>query len=160
VREAVRSLDPSMPIAELRTLERVADNSVAQQRFTTLLLTLFALLALTLATIGIYGVISLLVTRRRQEIGIRLALGARPATILGMVIRRGMALAGLGVLAGILGAFALTSVLTSMLYGVTRFDLATFAAVPVVLAAVALAACLVPAGRAARVAPVVALRED
>jgi putative ABC transport system permease protein len=160
VRETVRSMDPNMPIADLRTLERVADASLAQARFTTLLLALFAALALTLATIGIYGVISLLVTRRRQEIGIRMALGARPQAILTMVLRRGMTLAAIGVVAGVVGAFALTSVLNTLLYGVTRFDPTTFIVVPLILAAVALAACLIPAGRAARVAPLVALREE
>jgi putative ABC transport system permease protein len=160
VRETVRSLDPNLPLAEVQTLERVADDSLSQARFTTTLLALFAVLALTLATIGIYGVISLLVTRRRQEIGIRMALGARPGSILTMVVRRGMTLAGVGVLLGLVGAVLLTRVLTSLLYGVTRFDPVTFAIVPVVLALVALLACLIPAGRAATVDPVVALREE
>ena len=160
VRETVRSMDPNMPIADLRTLDDVADGALAQARFTTTLLALFAVLALTLATIGMYGVISLLVTRRRQEIGIRMALGAKPGAILGMVLRRGMTLAGVGVVLGVAGALVLTSVLASMLYGVTRFDPVTFAIVPVMLGGVALLACLVPAGRAARVAPLVALRED
>jgi ABC-type antimicrobial peptide transport system permease subunit len=160
VRQAVRSLDPNLPLADIQTLERVADDSLSQARFTTTLLALFAALALTLATIGIYGVISLLVTRRRQEIGIRIALGARPASILTMVVRRGMTLAGVGVLLGLAGAVLVTRVLTSLLYGVTRFDPVTFAIVPAILAAVALVACLIPAGRAATVDPVIALREE
>ena len=160
VRETIRSLDPNLPVADVRTLQSVADDSLAQARFTTLLLGLFALLALALATIGIYGVISLLVTRRRQEIGIRIALGARRSTILAMVIRRGMVLAGIGVLAGVVGAAALTRIVASMLYGVTAYDAATFAAVPLILATVALLACLVPAARAAAVEPVTALREE
>jgi putative ABC transport system permease protein len=160
VRTTVRSLDPNLPLADIRTLERVADDSLSQARFTTMLLALFAALALTLATIGIYGVISLLVTRRRQEIGIRIALGARPSSILSMVVRRGMALAALGVGLGLVAALLLTRVLTSLLYGVTRFDVMTFAVVPALLAAVALVACLIPAGRAATVNPVVALREE
>ena len=159
-RQTVRSLDPNLPIAEVRTLERVADDSLSQARFTTLLLGLFAALALTLATIGIYGVISLLVTRRRQEIGIRMALGARPGLILGMVLRRGLALAAVGVVIGLGSALVLTRVLGSMLYGVSRFDATTFAAVPLLLAAVAVLACVVPASRAATVNPVVALREE
>ena len=159
-RQTVRSLDPNLPIADVRTLERVADESLSQARFTTLLLGLFAALALTLATIGIYGVISLLVTRRRQEIGIRIALGARPASILNMVLRRGLTLAGVGVAAGLVAAILLTRVVTSLLYGVSRFDVTTFAAVPLILAAVALLACLIPASRAASLNPVAALREE
>jgi putative ABC transport system permease protein len=160
VRQTVRSLDPNLPLADIQTLERIADDSLSQARFTTMLLALFAALALTLATIGIYGVISLLVTRRRQEIGIRIALGARPGSIVNMVVRRGMTLAGVGVLFGLVGALLLTRVLTSLLYGVTRFDPLTFAIVPAILAAVALLACLIPAGRAATVDPVIALREE
>jgi putative ABC transport system permease protein len=160
VRQTVRSLDPNLPLAEIQTLQHVADDSLSQARFTTILLALFAALALTLATIGIYGVISLLVTRRRQEIGIRIALGARPGSILNMVVRRGMTLAGVGVLLGLAGAALLTRVLTSLLYGITRFDPVTFATVPAILAAVALLACLIPAGRAATVDPVIALREE
>ncbi|MGQ0429523.1 MAG: ABC transporter permease, partial [Gammaproteobacteria bacterium] len=160
VRQTVRSLDPNLPIADVQTLEKVMANSLSQARFTTVLLGLFALLALTLASIGIYGVIAILVSRRRQEIGIRVALGARPSSIVRMVVRRGMILAAAGVAIGLAGAVAVGSVLNSMLFGVSRFDPATFAAVPALLAAVALLACLVPAGRAARVSPMVALRED
>jgi putative ABC transport system permease protein len=160
VREAVRALDRNLPIADVRTLQRVADDALSQARFTTMLLGLFAGLALTLATIGIYGVISLLVTRRRQEIGIRMALGARKASILQMVVKRGMVLAAIGVALGVTGAIWITRVLTALLYGVGQFDPLTFAAAPVVLATVALAACLIPAVRAAAVDPVVALREE
>jgi putative ABC transport system permease protein len=160
LRQTVRSLDPTLPIADVQTLEKVMANSLSQARFTTTLLGLFAALALTLASIGIYGVIALLVSRRRQEIGIRMALGARPRSILAMVVRRGMLLAATGVAIGLLGAVALGSVLNSMLFGVSRFDPATFATVPVLLATVALVACLIPAGRAANVSPMVALRED
>jgi putative ABC transport system permease protein len=160
VRQTVRTLDPNLPLADVKTLDTVASDALSQPRFTTLLLALFAGLALALATIGIYGVISLLVTRRRQEIGIRIALGARPGSILGMVVRRGMALAGIGVALGLLAAVLLTRLLTSLLYGITRFDLPTFALVPATLAAVALVACLIPAARAASVDPMVALREE
>jgi len=138
----------------------VTGDALSQARFTTLLLGLFAGLALTLATIGIYGVISLLVARRRREIGIRMALGARPASILGMVVGRGMTLTAFGVVTGMVAAVALTRVVANLLYGVTRFDPLTFAAVPVVLTSVALLACVIPARRAARVSPIVALREE
>jgi predicted permease len=160
IRRTVRALDPNLPVADVRTLERVADESLARPRFTTTLLAVFAALALTLATIGIYGVVSLLVTRRRQEIGIRMALGARRGTILHMVLRRGMGLAAVGLVIGLTGALWLTGALTSLLYGVTRFDPLTFAAAPALLAAVALLACVIPAVRAASVNPVIALREE
>ena len=144
----------------MRTLEQVTGDALSQARFTTLLLGLFAGLALTLATIGIYGVISLLVARRRREIGIRIALGARPLWILGMVVGRGMTLTAFGVVAGLVAAVALTRVVANLLYGVTRFDPLTFAVVPVVLTSVALLACVIPARRAARVSPIVALRQE
>jgi putative ABC transport system permease protein len=160
VREAVRSLDPNLPVADIRTLERVTDDSLARPRFTTFLLGLFAALALTLATIGIYGVISLLVTRRRQEIGIRMALGAAPLAIVRMVLRRGALLAALGVGVGLVSAALLSRIVASMLYGITPFDPITFATIPVVLLIVAMVASLIPAGRAATVDPVVALREE
>jgi len=159
-RRTLRTLDPNLPMADARPLAQVVDDALATARFATQLLALFAVLALTLAAIGIYGVISLLVARRRQEIGIRMALGARPALILRMVIGRGLALAATGVAFGLAAAALLTGALGSLLYGVTRFDPVTFALVPGVLATVALLACLVPAGRAARLDPVRALRED
>jgi putative ABC transport system permease protein len=156
----VRALDPRLPIADVRSLQRVADDSLSQPRFTTMLLTLFALLALTLAAIGIYGVISLLVARRRQEIGIRLALGARRRVILQMVVGRGMLLVAIGVAIGLAGAAWLTRVLGGLLYGVTRFDPLTFVTAPALLAGVALVACLLPAVRAAAVDPAITLREE
>jgi ABC-type antimicrobial peptide transport system permease subunit len=142
------------------TLEQVTGDALSQARFTALLLGLFAALALTLATIGVYGVISLLVARRRREIGIRLALGARPAWILGMVVGRGMTLTAFGVITGVVAAAALTRVVANLLYGVTRLDPLTFAAVPVALTSVALLACVIPARRAARVSPNRRFREE
>jgi putative ABC transport system permease protein len=160
IRRTVHALDPNIPVADVRTLERVADDSLARPRFTTTLLGIFAGLALTLATVGIYGVVSLLVTRRRQEIGIRMALGAQRGSVVRMVLKRGMVLAAIGLVIGLTGALWLTGALTSLLYGVTRFDPLTFAVAPGLLAAVALLACVVPAARAAGVNPVVALREE
>jgi putative ABC transport system permease protein len=159
-RTLVRSMDPNLPLSDVRSLERVTDDALSQARFAAQLLALFAMLALTLAAIGIYGVIALLVTRRRQEIGIRMALGARPGMILGMVVRRGMGLAAVGVVVGLAGAALLTRAINELLYGVTRFDPFTFATVPALLATVALLACLIPAGRAATMDPVTALREE
>jgi putative ABC transport system permease protein len=158
VRAVVKALDPNLPVANIQTIQRIADDALARPRFITTLLTLFAALALALATIGIYGVISLLVSRRKHEIGIRIALGAQRATILQMVIGRGVALAGLGVAFGLAGAIALTSAVSGMLYGVSRLDPVTFVSAPAVLVVVAVAACLVPAIRAAGMDPLVALR--
>jgi putative ABC transport system permease protein len=158
-RAVVRSLDPELPIAEVRTLRQVTADALAPARFTASLLAAFAALALVLATVGIFGVLSLLVARRHQEIGIRMALGASASAITGMILGRGMALAAIGVGAGLLAAVALTRVVTSLLYGVTELDPLTFAAAPALLVLVALVACLVPARRAARLDPVVALRE-
>src|SRR5262249_25819727 len=121
---------------------------------------LFGALALILATVGLYGVISLLVARRRREIGIRLALGARAITILGMVLTRGGALVAAGVAAGLAAAAAFTRVLATLLFGVTPLDPMTFAAVPGVLTCVALLACVIPASRAARLNPMTALRQE
>jgi putative ABC transport system permease protein len=160
VRDQVRSLDPNLPLAEVRTLERVSADALSPARFTTLLLALFAGLALSLATIGIYGVVSLLVARRRREIGIRMALGAYSTSIVGMVVRRGITLVAVGVGVGLVAAAGLARVVASLLYAVTPFDPLTFMAVPVLLASVALLACAIPAGRAARLNPVVALREE
>jgi putative ABC transport system permease protein len=160
VKQTVRALDPNVPVADVRTLEAVASASLAQARFTTTLLGLFAALALTLATIGIYGVISLLVTRRRQEIGIRIALGARRTSIVGMVLQRGLVLASVGVVVGLGAALLLARVMQSLLYGVSPFDGTTFAVVPLLLGTVAVLACMIPARRAATVNPVVALRDE
>ena len=159
VRETVRSMDPDLPLSDVRTLEAVTADALAEARFTTQLLTLFAVLALVLATIGIYGVMSLLVTRRGHELGIRMALGAQPGAIVKMVVRRGLWLAATGIGIGLVAAVALSSVVASLLYGVTRFDAVTFVVVPVILATVALLACLIPARRAGQADPLVALRE-
>jgi len=158
--EAVRSMDPNLPLAEVRTLDQVAAAALSQARFTTLLLAGFAGLALMLATIGIYGVISLLVARRRREIGIRLALGAGSASILRMVVMRGMTLVAVGLSMGLVAAVALTRVVASLLYAVKPLDPMTFMVVPGILVFVAMLACAIPAARAARLDPVITLREE
>ena len=160
VRATVRSIDRNIPVAEIRTLERVAGDSLSRQRFTMQLLSVFAALALGLAAIGIYGVISVLVARRRQEIGIRMALGAAEQAIIRMIVRRGMLLAAIGLAVGLAASTILVRALSGLLYGVTRFDTVSFAAGPLILVAVALLACLIPALRAASVDPLVALREE
>ncbi|MDE3181263.1 MAG: ABC transporter permease [Acidobacteriota bacterium] len=160
LRHAVRSLDPELPVYGVGTLSRIVSQSSEQQRFVALLLGLFAAAALALALIGIYGVISYSVAQRTHEFGIRLALGARREDVLRLVAREGWALALIGVAAGLVAAFALTRLMASLLYDVKPNDPATFVALPLLLIAAALAACLIPARRAANVDPMVALRHE
>jgi predicted permease len=160
VRQVVKAMDPTIPIADVRTLEMVTDRALAQPRFATTLLGLFGAVALLLATIGIYGVVALRVARRGREFGIRMALGAQANSVVGMVLSRGVTIAGIGVAVGTVGALAATRSLGSFLYGVGSLDPLTFAAVPLFLALVALAASAIPAMRATRIDPAVALREE
>ena len=160
VRRAIRDADPGVPIGRVRAMSTVLADSLAFQRFVMLLLSIFAALAVALASIGLYGVISYLVTQRTHEIGVRVALGARTADVLGLVLRRGILLAGLGVLLGIGGAFAATRLLSNQLYQVRAVDPLTFAGGALLLLAVALAACVIPARRAARTDPLIAIRSE
>jgi putative ABC transport system permease protein len=139
--------------------ERLHD-SLARQRFSSTMLGAFAVFALLLAAVGLYGVMAHLVTQGTHDIGVLVALGARPGNIVGLVVRQGMGLAGVGIVVGLVCALALTRVMSSLLFGVSATDLATFAAVPALLGAVALAATVIPAWRATRVDPMVALREE
>ncbi|HVT59140.1 MAG TPA: ABC transporter permease [Thermoanaerobaculia bacterium] len=160
VQREVWAIDKDQPVTRVASLGEVVSDSLAQRRFQMGLLLLFALLALTLALVGIYGVISYAVERRTAELGLRIALGARRQHILGMVVREGMSLVGLGIVLGLAGALASSRVLASLLFRVAPFDPATFAALAALAAATALAACLVPALRAARVDPMTALRSE
>jgi putative ABC transport system permease protein len=160
IRAEVRALDPQQALHGLRPMEEVIAESLARRRFSLFLLSVFAVLALTLAAVGVYGVVSYSVSRRTQEFGVRLALGAQTRNIFTLVVGRGFLLALLGVAGGLAGAFGLTRFLASLLYGVGPFDPLTLAAVTVALAAVTLLACWVPARRAARVDPMVALRYE
>jgi putative ABC transport system permease protein len=160
VRQRVHDLDAAMPLTDVRSMATLASAAVSQPRFRTVLLGVFASLALVLATIGVFGVLSYFVSQRTQEIGVRIALGAQPADVVRMVVGRGVALAGAGILAGLTAAIPLSRSMQSLLFEVPPFDLRTFAAVAVLLAAVAALASYLPARRATRVDPIAALRME
>jgi putative ABC transport system permease protein len=158
--ELLHGVDPNQPAARVRSLEQVSAESVAAPRLTSNLLNIFALLALTIAATGIGGVMALAVGQRRREIGVRMAIGARPVEILRMVLGQGMGLALVGIVLGLLGAFALTRLLQGLLFEVGPTDPLTFVGVAAVLSAATLLACYVPARRASRVDPIIALRVE
>jgi putative ABC transport system permease protein len=160
IRKEVTLLDPLQPVYSIRTMEEIWANSMARRRTTMLLLATFAAVALLLAAVGIYGVLAYSVSQRKQEIGIRMALGARRADVLRLVVGQGMTLALIGVGIGLFSALALVRFLSGLLYQVTSTDPATFAGVSLLLAVVALLACYLPARRAAKVDPMVALRYE
>ncbi|HEU0253127.1 MAG TPA: FtsX-like permease family protein, partial [Pyrinomonadaceae bacterium] len=160
VRREVHALDPDQPISDVKMLGDWVHASVAGPRYRTILLALFAALALILASTGIYGVMSYSVTQRTHEIGVRMALGARQFDVLKLVVRQGMMLVLAGVVLGLAGAFALTRVMASLLFQVTTKDPITFGAVSALLILVAFIACYVPARRATKVDPLVALRYE
>ena len=159
-REAVHAVDRNLPVAGVNTMEKLVDASVGQRKLSMILLGVFSGIAVLLASIGIYGVMSYSVTQRTRELGIRMALGAARSRVLALVVGQGMALAGTGVAIGLVAAAALTRFLSNQLYGVGATDPATFTAVSVLLIVIALFATLVPAMRATRVDPVVALRDE
>ncbi len=158
IRQVVRNIDPDQPIRRPLTMETMVARSVAPQRFIAMLLVVFAGLAIALAVVGIYGVMTYVVTQRTQEIGIRLALGAQRSDVIRMVIAQGMRLAGIGIGIGLVAAFAVSRLLTKLLFEVSPNDAMAYAGVSVLLAAVVLLACLIPARRASKVDPMIALR--
>jgi putative ABC transport system permease protein len=160
VRQTVQALDPDVPLDDVMTMEARLAGSVARPRFYALVLGLFSVVAATLAALGIYGILAYLVSQRRREIGIRLAVGAGRPDILALVVRHGAMLVAVGLVAGLVGAVALTRLMQGMLFGVSPTDPATFVAVPIALAAVGLLACYGPALRATRVDPVSVLRAE
>lgn len=160
VREQLNEIDPSLPLADVRLMEDVLRRAQARPRFLTLLLSLFSGVALAIATVGIYGVVSYSVARRTKEFGLRMVLGAQGGDVLGLVMKQGAGMVAIGIVAGLATAFALTRLMASLLFGVTATDLPTFAGVTVVLFGVALAACYVPARRATQVDPIQTLRYE
>jgi len=156
----IHAVEPTAPVYDIRTMQDRLYDSLARQRFSAIMLAAFALFAVILAAVGVYGVISYLVSQGTHDIGIRIALGASRTGILALVVRQGMELAITGIAAGLAGALLLTRLMNTLLFGVSATDALTFSAVAVVLAGVALLASYVPARRATRLDPLVALRDE
>jgi putative ABC transport system permease protein len=160
IRNQLQQLDPELPMAAVTTMDQLLADSLSRSRFTMLLLGIFAVVAVVLAAVGIYGLIAYRVTQRTQELGIRIALGAQRRDVLRLVLVQGTRLTLLGVAIGVLAALTLSRLLGSLLFGVSATDPLTFAGVAGLLAVVALLACFIPARRATRVDPLVALRYE
>jgi predicted permease len=160
VMSEIHAVDPDVVVYGIRTMQERLYDSLARQRFSSSMLGAFAVFALLLAAVGLYGVMSRLVMQGTHDIGVHVTLGARPGHIIGLVVRQGMQLVGIGIVVGLVGAAGLTRVMNSLLFGVSTADALTFATVPALLAAVAFAATVIPAWRATRVDPMVALREE
>jgi len=160
LRAAVAELDRSAPVTDIRTMSDIVSASLARSRFTVVLLTAFALVALALAAVGIYGVVSFVVLQRTRELGVRMALGATPRNVLGLVLGRGVALAATGVAVGVATALVATRLLAGLLYGVSATDALTFVAAPMLLFGVTMAATWIPARRAVHGDPLIALRGE
>jgi ABC-type antimicrobial peptide transport system permease subunit len=160
LRRAVRAIDPSLPLTDAQPLEAMLQESITPQRFSAQLLGVFALTAVLLAALGLYGLLASFVTQRTREIGVRVALGAQPGDVVGLIVRQGLTLVAIGLVIGLAGALVATQSMKSVLFGVQPFDPLTFASVAAALAAIGAIASLLPAWRAARVDPVRALRGE
>jgi len=159
-REAVRAVDATVPVRNVRTGETVLQEAVAPTQWSMTLLGVFATIAVVMAALGIFGVLSYTVTQRTRELGIRLALGAAPGAVRTMVVRQGLGLVAFGLMVGLAGSLVVVRVMASLLYGVAPTDPVTFAAVAALLVLVATVACYLPARRATRVDPMIALRAE
>jgi predicted permease len=160
VRESIRAIDKEQPVYNIRPMTQLIDDSVAQRRFNMALLGGFALLALVLASIGIYGVMSYSVAQRTREIGVRIALGAQPRDVLRTVLSQALILTVMGLVLGVFGAIALSKFLVTLLFGIKPTDPLTFALVSIVLGTIAIVACFIPARRATKIDPLVALKAE
>jgi len=160
LRREITALDPDLSLGKLRPMETVLSTSLARQRFSASLLGIFAMIALALSAVGIFGVMTAMVTQRTRELAVRLALGAHPRKVLHLVLSHGAWLAGIGIVIGLFGAFALTRVVAGLLYDVRASDPVNLVSVSLLLAAVALLACYIPARRATRLDPIITLREE
>jgi putative ABC transport system permease protein len=160
VRDQVRAVDQDQPISNVNTMAELLSRTVAQPRFNLYLLAIFAGIALLLAAVGIYGVMSFIVTQRTHEIGVRVALGAQARDVINLVVRQGMTLTLIGVATGILGALALTRLIRNLLFEVSATDPITYSSIAILIMGVALLACYLPARRATKVDPIVALRQE
>ena len=160
VKNEVWAVNKDLPFASIATIDELVSRSLGERRFNLLLLGSFAVIALTLASIGIYGVMSFSISRRTHEFGVRMALGAQTVDVITLVLREGMILTMIGVAVGLAASLALTRLLSSLLFGVTATDPVTFVVISLVLAGVALTACFVPARRATKVDPMIALRYE
>jgi ABC-type antimicrobial peptide transport system permease subunit len=160
VQNAVWSVDKAVALADVRTMDDLMANSVSSRKFTMLLLTAFAGIAVVLAAIGLFGVMSYSVVQRAREIGVRMALGARRIDIFNLIVREGMLLTGIGLAIGVVAAIAMTRLISGLLYGTSATDFSTFALLSVLLGLVAFLACWWPAHRATKVDPIIALRAE
>ena len=160
VQREVRALDPAQPVSDVRSMNQVMADWVSRSRFNTLLLGLFAGLATLLSAVGIFGVMNYSVALRTREIGLRLAIGAQPRSVLLLILRQGLFLTVIGVVLGLVAAFALTRLLSGLLFGVGAVDVTTFSAISLLLIVVSLLACYLPARRAMRIDPLRALRYE
>jgi len=160
LRDTVWSLDKDVPVADIKTMDDILADTMASRRFNLLLMSIFASVAMILASVGLYGVMSYAVTQRTHEIGIRIALGAKKSDVLKLVVGQGMVMTLIGVFVGLAAAFGLTRLMSSLLYSVSATDPLTFAAISILIASVSFGACYIPANRAAKVDPMVALRYE
>jgi len=160
IRQKLHELDPDLPLANVRTMDEWLANSAAQPRLNTVLLSSFAAIALLVAVMGVYGVLAYSVDQRTREIGLRIALGATPTDVLHQIVGEGMRIVLVGIAIGVACGLALGRVLSGLVYGVRVYDPLIFASVVIILGAVAFAACSIPATRAARVQPMIALRYE